>query len=319
MEILLLGTAVGGVLAFDKFFNKKTKEKFQPPENPIKFKYDTLAKSGKDNYTANKILYKQKVELSEPYQGDNMLDMKNRTMSDFKNNWFVPNKLKFTQNMTGTGINESSYLGFDHRTNCCFGNDGESSSLPILDRYTGIDKTYMHHKESGPLFSPQEQQDRWIGQAPLTRPDLDRFKQDFRFKPDEKPCEPIRVGPGLGLGANETAEGGFNAGLNSRILPTNIVNYESNILQGGTVPGKHYCMEMPTSLPGNVSVNKNEKYGVPQYKPETFWTQEQRPMVPTGAQHLQSAVTYSAQSGPLKTGIARKIATQHGFGEIRVK
>lgn len=78
-------------------------------------------------------------------------------------------------------------------------------------------------------------------------------------------------------------------------------------------------MEMPTSLPGNVSVNKNEKYGVPQYKPETFWTQEQRPMAPTGAQHLQSAVTYSAQSCLLKTGIARKIATQHGFGEIRVK
>lgn len=314
METLLLGTAVGGVLVFDKFLNKK--ENFQSKENPIRFKHDTLKKAGGKT---NRMQTGRKSDISYPLQGDNMLDMKNRTMTDFKNNWFVPNKLKFTQNMTGTGINESSYLGFDHRTNCCFGNDGETSSMPILDRYTGIDKTYMHHRESGPLFSPQEQQDRWVGQMPLIRPDLDRFKQDLRFKPDEKPCEPIRVGPGLGLGANEAAEGGFNAGLNSRVLPTNVFNYESNILPGGTTPGKHHAMEMPSSLPGNVRINKNEKYGVPQYKPETFWTQEQRPMVPTGSQHLQSVVAYSAQSGPLKTGIARKTATQYGFGEIRTK
>ena len=315
METLLLASSVGGILLYDKF---KKKENFQSRENPINYKYDTLKKNGRDNYTAPKIGYKQQNETSVYPQGHELLDMKNRTMSDFKNNWFIPNRLKHTQNMTGTGVNESSYLGFDHRTNCCFGNDGETSFKPILDRHTGVDKTYMHHRESGPIFSPEEQQDRWIGQMPLIRPDLDRFKQDMRFKPDEKPCEPIRVGPGLGLGAGDAAEGGFNAGLNSRIMPNNLFNYESNILPGGTVPGKHYAVEMPTSLPGNVRVDKNTKYGVPQYKPDTFWSQEQRPMIPTGAQHLQSTVAYSAQSGPLKTGIARK-QTRYGFGEIRVK
>lgn len=318
METLILGTAVGGILAYDKIFNKKQKESFR--ENPINYKYKNLKNTGRDNYTAPKINYSQHNELSVLPQGSELLDMSNRNLSDFKNNWFVPNRLKHTQNMTGTGVNESSYLGFDHRTNCCFGNDGETPHMNQLDRmnYTN-DQTYMNHRESGPLFSPAEQQDRWVGQMPLFRPDLDRFKQDMRFKPDEKPCEPIRVGPGLGLGANDTAEGGFNAGLNSRILPTNKFNYETNTLVTSINPGKHHATEMPTSLPGNVKINKNEKYGVPQYKPDTFWCQEQRPMVPTGAQHLQSLVTYSAQGGPLKVGIERKNATQYGFGEIRVK
>jgi|LauGreDrversion4_2_1035121.scaffolds.fasta_scaffold59088_3 hypothetical protein len=317
MDILILGTVMGGVILYDKFINKKENFDAQAVENPVKFK--TRLNSVQQNNTSNSV-EPQKGDTLERGSLDGLLDMEKRTMTDFKNNYFVPNKLKSSQNMVGTGVRDNSFLDFDHRNNYRFGNDNETISKPILDRYTGIDATYMRHKETGPLFSPQEQQDRWIGQMPLTRPNLDRLKQDMRFKPDEKPCEPIRVGPGLGLGANDAADGGFNAGLNGRILPTNKFNYESNTLQGGTVPGKHYSIEMPPALPGSVAVaGSDAQYGVPQYKPDTFWTMDQRPPVASGAQHLQSQVTYSAQGGPLKTGIVRKNATQYGFGELRTK
>ena len=312
MEAVLLGTALGGLMIHDSY-KKKKNESFTI--DPVGHKYGVLKKP--HNGVQYMTKEKPKVYPKEhcPYD-KKLLDLNNRSINDFKNNYFIPNINRHTQNMTGTGVDECSYLGFNCRRKYDFGNANESANLPILDRlnYTD-DATYRRHKEVGPLFSPEEQQDRWITQTPLMRPDLDRFKQDLRFKPDEKPCEPIRVGPGIGLGVDDAADGGFNAGLKNRVLPTNKFNYESNQLQGYINIGKHHATEMPQSLPGHVQINNTEKYGVPQKKPDTFWTQKDRPMVPSGAQHLQSVTAYSAQGGPLKVGLKRK-DNLYGFGKI---
>ena len=331
MEAVLLAATIGGIIIYESYKTKDKKikpivlqakkerckdKKYRqdPTINPVGFKYNVLNEADQSvNMTSENPSIRN--DISCPY-GDKLLNMNNRTIEDFKNNHFIPNVNRVTQNMTGTGVKNCGFLGFDCNRNADMGNANETANLPILNRlnYTG-DSTYKHHKAVGPLFSPEEQQDRWVGQTPLIRPDMDRFKQNFRFKPDEKPCEPIRVGPGLDIGTNTVAEGGFNAGLNNRVMPTNIFNYETNHIQGQIAVGKHYVTEMPQSLPGHVQINAEEKYGVPQYKPKTYWSQEERPMVPTGSSHLQSITAYSEQSGALKTGLKRK-NNLYGFGSI---
>jgi hypothetical protein len=185
-----------------------------------------------------------------------------------------------------------------------------------LDRmnYTN-DRTFSHKRESGPLFSPSEQQVGWVNGAPLTRPDLDRYAQDFRYKNDEVPFEPLRVGPGIGIGTELAAQGGFNAGLENRILPSNLFNYNTNSLPGRTVIGKPVSTEMPSSHPGAGIDPTGQTYGVPQYKQDTFWEQERLPPLPSGAHHLQAQMEYDNQSTTLRT--AKEKIGNYGFGKIK--
>ena len=308
MEAIVLAVSLAGILAYENLKkDKKTTESFDP--KPIKKSTSERSKNLESNPNVNR---------------NDLLDMNNRTIDDFKNNYFIPNTLRNTQNMVGTGVQNGFLTGYNtgqlNPDTNQFGNDSESAFLPVLNKlnYTG-DKTFRHKRETGPLFTPSEQADRFVQGTPLIRHDLDRFKQDMRFKPDEVPFQPVRVGPGLNLDPSKVAEGGFNAGLQNRIMPTNLFNYESNQLGGGINIGKHHAVEMPTSLPGNIGICKNNpdiKYGVPQNKPDTFWTDDRIQPVPYGSANQEAIVEYSAQSGPLKTGLKRK-NNLYGFGEIK--
>ena len=138
----------------------------------------------------------------------------------------------------------------------------------------------------------------------------------MRYKNDESPFEPIRVGPGIGVDPTKAAEGGFNAGMENRILPTNIFNYNTNSLPGRTIMGKRLTAEMPSATPGIGATGEDgKKYGVPQYKQETFWEDSRRPPLPTGGNHLLTQMEYDQQSTILRT--SKDKIVNYGFGKIK--
>ena len=114
---------------------------------------------------------------------DMLLDLKQRPLTDFYHNNMVPfyrgNSTK--QNMAGTGVASGSYIdGSNVPGNITGINSGFDYSTPWqtqLATFTGMDDTYMHKREVGPMFSPAEQQTGWVFGTPLFRPDMDRYTQ----------------------------------------------------------------------------------------------------------------------------------------------
>ena len=99
---------------------------------------------------------------------DMLLDMKNRPLTDFYHNNMVPfyrgNSTK--QNMAGTGVASGSYIdGSNVPGNITGINSGFDYSTPFqtqLATFTGIDDTYLHKREVGPMFSPSRTTN-WLG------------------------------------------------------------------------------------------------------------------------------------------------------------
>ncbi len=209
---------------------------------------------------------------------DNLLEMKKRPITDFYHNNMVPYAKKFTQNMAGTGVAEGNYIdGKDVNS----GFDNTNPNQTIFSTYTGVDDTYLHKRETGPFFSPAEQQTDWQGGSmPLFRPDMDRFKSSLNnLKNDQAPVEKIMVGKGLNLDPSIPASGGFHD--YTRILPNNVDNYKANQLSGRVITGKVASATLPTSYPGvGGSLNKTT-IGVPKNKPPTFWDQARYPTMTT--------------------------------------
>ena len=225
----------------------------------------------------NRIKQDSKVDL---------LDMNKRTMSDFLNNNFIPNRKADTQNMNGTGIRTGNFTPEDYNMG---GDPGQFMSRMDAGFGPGCDPTYMHKRATGPRFSPSENA-TWIHGRPDIRPDLDRFKMNIRNKNFESPCEKIfYVGPGTGVDPSISASGGFNAGLNNRVTPNNVFNYKSNQLPGSVIKGKYYSAELPTANPGTGTNLDGELYGVPNNKkPQTFYTYDHRPPVASGISALEA-------------------------------
>ena len=235
------------------------------------------------NYSTGPLKTPLETKLNKESKID-LLDMSKRPMSDFLNNNFIPNRKADTQNMNGTGIKNGNFLPEQYNMG---GDPGQLMSRTDTGFGPGADPTYMHKRASGPRFSPNESA-QWVHGKPDIRPDLDRFKMDIRNKQYESPCEKVfYVGPGVGLDPSISASGGFNAGLNNRIIPNNIFNYNSNQLPGKVVQGKLYSAELPTANPGSGTNMKGEIYGVPNNKkPKTFWSYDDRPPVESGQSAL---------------------------------
>ncbi|RYF10763.1 MAG: hypothetical protein EOO40_04575, partial [Deltaproteobacteria bacterium] len=108
-----------------------------------------------------------------------------------------------------------------------------------LDRCQSQTGTYRPKRESGPMFSPA------VNRMPVTSSgrqayvandiDLDRVQPGLKLH-GTGPVDSQMVGPGLGLGPDVPAAGGFQQFL--RILPSNVNGYRKNTLPGRTVPGK---------------------------------------------------------------------------------
>jgi hypothetical protein len=297
--LLLTGVCVGGFLILnntkEKYTLEETEEKLNshranqyPVQNVdiMRNAIETIPAFPEPvNYSTGPLKTPLELKIKEDSNVD-LLDMSKRPMRDFLNNNFIPNRNADTQNMNGTGVKMGNFRAEDYNMG---GDPGQMMSRNDVGFGPGCDPTYMHKRESGPRFSPSENS-QWIYGRPDIRPEQDRFKMDIRNKNYESPCEKIfYVGPGTGIDPSISASGGFNAGLNNRVLPNNIFNYQTNQLPGSVVKGKLYSAELPTANPGYGTNLDGNIYGVPNNKkPPTFWAYDQRPPVASGISALEA-------------------------------
>jgi hypothetical protein len=254
---------------------------------------------------------------------DNLLDLKERPLTDFMHNNMVPFSKKFTQNMAGTGVPSGNYTdGSNVPGNITGVNSGFDYSTPYQSRlstFTGNDDTYLHKREIGPMFSPAESQTDWVNGMPLFRPDMDRYTQGLsNIRNDLRPVEPEMVGPGLNLDPSIPASGGFHDF--TRILPNNVNDYKANQLPGQVITGKYFSAGLPTSYPGiGVSGDKTAP-GIVKNKPDSFWDQTRYPTMTTKAAFQQN-LDYNIPDyqADFKPNNAQRDQISYGLGNTEYK
>ena len=149
------------------------------------------------------------------------------------------------------------------------------------DMCRSVTGTYQNKKEQPALFSPT------MGAAPLTssgtagnansRPDVDRYYVSG-VQNNTGPVDRIQVGPGLGLGPDNTAgQGGFHPYL--RILPKNVGEYKIN--RGNALPARNggSIMESPPILPDTA----HNRQPINLHQP--------RALLPTSGQNISGPMT----------------------------
>lgn len=239
---------------------------------------------------------------------EDLLDIPSRPLSDFVHNNMVPfYKGSVKQNMAGTGVPSGNYTdGVDVDS----GFDNSTPYQHLLGLYTGMDDTYLHKREAGPMFSPAEQQTTWAATRgmPDFRPDLDRYKQGMHVRNDMVPVEPQMVGKGLALDPSIPASGGFNE--MTRVMPNNVNAYKANQLPGRVVTQKFQLGgEEPEARPTD---------GVPKNRPERYWDQVRLPTMTTrvGFQDSNFEFVRPDYDTSKKPRNAVRSETNYGFGSI---
>ena len=244
-------------------------------------------------------------------EGNPLLDIQNRPIEQFSHNNMVPYYgSKMTQNMSVTGVPQSG------DNNTCEGlTNGFANSTPYrgkLETFTGTDEMWMHKRETGPMYSPAEQQTGWVFGTPGFRPDMDRYKTQVWKRHGEKPVESVQVGPGIGIDYSTPAVGGFQQ--YTRILPNNVSDATSNQLEGRVNAGK-WKVDHPTS-----------QYiaGVKKNRPDVEITQARRPTQPgkfaTQAPSAGSTGFTSYIPSVMKGRQARSDTEQSaGFGQFNLQ
>lgn len=252
-----------------------------------------------------------------------LLEMDARPLRDFIHNNFVPYYgARVKQNMAGTGVSSGNYVddgscANDARTGFDYTTPYESK----LNTFTGLDDTYLHKRETGPKFSPAEQQSGWVYGMPAFRPDEDRYKQSLFIRNDLRPCEAQQVGPGLNVGSNIPATGGFHDP--TRVLPNNVDNYKANQLEGRVHAGKFQLGgNEPTAYPGvglgcdSLLGHDTSSPGVVKNRPDSFWSQVRRPTMTTKAGDVFENVMRPDYNVDKKPGNAKRNQTNYGFGQV---
>jgi hypothetical protein len=125
-------------------------------------------------------------------------------------------------------------------------------------------------KETVNLFTPEEKTTGYGylygtgGGGPgalLTRnKEMENYKQDLKFKTNEKPFEKIMVGRGIAIDADVPATGGFQQ--YTRVLPENVSDYKANQLPGRVTGGKWVYSNAPTSHQPVVKNRPNGYYSL---------------------------------------------------------
>ena len=95
--------------------------------------------------------------------------------------------------------------------------------------------------------------------------EIEEFKATMKFKTNEQPFEKIKVGPGLSVGTEIPAAGGFQQ--YTRIVPDNISDYKSNQLPGMVTGEKWVFSNAPTSQQPVLKNKPNSYYSLCQYGP----------------------------------------------------
>jgi hypothetical protein len=121
------------------------------------------------------------------------------------------------------------------------------------ERITGYGYQYGQSGKGGPGFELTRQKE------------IEEAKSTFKFKTNEQPIEKIHVGPGLSIGTEIPAAGGFQQ--YTRVVPDNISNYSSNQLPGTVAGGKWAFSNAPTSQQPVMKNRVNGFYSLCQYGP----------------------------------------------------
>lgn len=256
------------------------------------------------------------VPFNDP-TSDNLLDINTRPMTDFTHGNMVPfYGAKQTQNMAGTGVPSGNYTdGADI-------NSGYANSTPytnILGDYTGIDVNFLHKRETGPRFSPAEQQTGWVYGTPNFRADVDIYRNSLsKMKNELAPVESVKVGKGLNLDPSIPASGGFHEF--TRILPNNVNDYKVNQLPGRVIAGKFNSAGLPTSYPGIGTSADSEAPGITKNRPNSFWDQARYPTM-SNKGPLQTNFDYNRADYEVdfKPKSAMRDQTSFGLGNIEYK
>ena len=95
--------------------------------------------------------------------------------------------------------------------------------------------------------------------------ELEELKATIKFKTNEQPFEKIHVGPGISIGTEVPAAGGFQQ--YARIVPDNISDYSSNQLPGMVAGEKWIYSNAPTSQQPVLKNKPNTYYSLCQYGP----------------------------------------------------
>jgi len=154
----------------------------------------------------------------ENYQKQALKTVQDKPLKDYVHNNFVPfYKGHNTPNMAGTGISNGNYThssmtGEGGKVKTGFGE--ETPYEGTLARHTGrgvgfATKSENPYKETT-MFKPNEVgPTQHVSGTPLVRPESNRFVNPGGHRHDLKPTEAIRVGPGLNVGDDVSAAGGF--------------------------------------------------------------------------------------------------------------
>ncbi len=264
----------------------------------------------------------------EQNQNPGLLDLEQRPISDFSHNNMVPFFKKATQNMVSTGVPQGNFVD-DLGSDVDSGFNGQTPNYQTLALFTGCDDTYLHKRETGPFFSPEEQMTDWVFGMPGFRPDLSRYQDSITIRNNESPTEAIQVGPGINIDASIPAQGGYQQ--YTRIMPNNVSDYKANQLENRVITqGWQLGGSKPTTTPGIGLVAdpndgsipeefKNVKGtidvpGVAKHRPDTYWSQCRYPTVFNKASFTAEA-EYPDYISTMKPKNPTRMSTNYGLGQ----
>jgi hypothetical protein len=243
------------------------------------------------------------IQTSSPTAMDGRPFVHNNMVPFFKGN--------AKQNMFDTGVSQTDNYGQI--------NTGYDKSTPYqtpLNTYTGINENWMHKRETGPMFSPAEQQTNWVYGTPLFRPEKDRYSNtDQPNYKDMAPVQPIQVGPGLNLDPSIPATGGLHEF--TRVMPNNITDYKANQLENRINAGKLVSAGLPSAYPGVGGSMNISAPGVPKNKPPKDWSMTRYPVMSNKIGIVKNfAELRSDYTSTIKPNNAQREQISYGYGTV---
>lgn len=159
--------------------------------------------------------------------------------------------------------------GFNERT-AQFKTDLYTGVTKISDSKTGV---YRHREVPTERFQPGESASKvsfygTAGQPKNSEEARRKYRASARMQ-GVLPFEQIRVGPGVGVGANVASSGGFHPFL--RVMPHAVGDYKKNTLPGRIAPGR-----APVDLGSSRTFEMSKKL------PPRFYSMDQHPMAASG-------------------------------------
>lgn len=153
-----------------------------------------------------------------------------------------------------------------------------------MEMYTGLrqkrDREELgmpNRREVNNLFTPSEKTVGYgyqyglggggPGLAITRQKEFEDLKKTIKLKTNEQPFEKIHVGPGIAIGTEVPAAGGFHQF--ARVMPDNVSDYKANQLPGMVAGGKWLFSNAPSS---QAPVVKN--------RPDAFYTLCQHEVMP---------------------------------------